>query len=277
MPSYSEPIMAITVTERSDSRTYVHGEKTRRFVRRYNVRGTDDPFTAESYGPAIGDTYGANLRCNEKEAGPLVIDGTVEAGACLLTCTYVHPDETSHDPVDPADEFEWNTMAQMAHFDRAPYGQVHYPATEDVGGLVGADGDNIDGVDVFVPKGTYMETHERTTMPLAYRNIILQLGGTVNAIAFRGWAAGEVLFLGAVARKQGHGLWKVNYKFSVELNSVQSIELYDGSVETVPKMGWDYMWMRKIKEVSGGEVKYGVKSVHVAAVYPFGNFNLLSL
>ena len=74
------------------------------------------------------------------------------------------------------------------------------------GGTIEVDGEgNVNGVDVTMPVMTFSETHTfaPSKVTTAYRKQLFLLTGTVNQAAFRGFAIGEVLFLGASGQKNG--------------------------------------------------------------------------
>ena len=95
---------------------------------------------------------------------------------------------------------------------------------------------------------------------------------------FRGWAPGEVLFLGAVVRKQDNqeDPWSITYRFAVERNR---FNFAVGSIVVAEKLGWDYMWVR-YSAVDDG-ITNAILRVPVAAyveqVYDAANFALLGI
>jgi len=85
------------------------------------------------------------------------------------------------------------------------------------GGGVTADG--VEGVDITVPVYQFSETHYRTDAQVtgAYKGAIFTCTGKTNAGAFKSFAAGEVLFLGATGSKRGDGPdddWEITFRFA---------------------------------------------------------------
>ena len=271
--------MAITVEEKANSRGYSETKDTKRFERIFIVTGTDDPYVARAYGPALDDTYGAGLILHEKNTQIIRIrDGSTD-GVCQLTCVYVTPDENTQEENEPLFEYIWDTSSQSAHIIKA-ISQTHYPATADVGLLIGVDEDRIEGVDIPVPKGVYTETRqvENTSLTYGYRNLLHDFSGKINSVNWKGWQAEEVLFLGAVARRLGTGKWSFQYSFQIELNETLTISTVHGN-QVVNKKGWDYIWYQRVKDVDAAQKRltYDIESVHLAKVKETRNFQLLGI
>ena len=165
-------------------------------------------------------------------------------------------------------------------------------------GAIGATQDSIEGVDITVPIYNFSETHyiDAAFVTGAYKAALFYLTGTVNNGPFRGFAAGEVLFLGAAGSVRGQENWEVAYRFAASPNvmglSVGSIGginkrlsfedqaqqhtrgLSVGSIGGINKRGWDYLWVR-YADIEDPAAKMLVKrplAVYVEQVYPFTNF-----
>lgn len=140
-------------------------------------------------------------------------------------------------------------------------------------GAIGATQDSIDGVDITVPVYNFNETHyiDPVFVTGAYKAALFYLTGTVNNGGFRGFAAGEVLFLGAAGSVRGQEHWEITYRFAASPNVVG---LSVGSIGGIAKRGWDYLWVR-YADVEDSAAKMLVKrplAVYVEQVYPFTNF-----
>ncbi|MCK4343502.1 MAG: hypothetical protein KAY37_17450 [Phycisphaerae bacterium] len=75
---------------------------------------------------------------------------------------------------------------------------------------------SVEGVDIAVPVYHFSETHylpDAIVSP-AYRGTLFSLTGKVNGGAFKGFAAGECLFLGAAGAKRGSGDWEITFRFA---------------------------------------------------------------
>ena len=140
-------------------------------------------------------------------------------------------------------------------------------------GGIGVTKDGVEGVDITVPVYNFSETHyiDAALVTGAYKSTLFYLTGTVNNGGFRGFAAGEVLFLGAAGSLQGQEDWEISYRFAASPN-VQGLQV--GDITGIAKRGWDYLWIR-YADIEDSDAKMLVKrplSVYVEQVYPYTNF-----
>ena len=98
----------------------------------------------------------------------------------------------------------------------------------DFGGAIGVDNDgNVNGVDITMPVMHFSETHffKASCVTTTFKKRLAGLTGTINKSAFRGFQAGEVLFLGAAGTRRGtdsEDEWEITYRFAVSLVAVCS-------------------------------------------------------
>jgi len=166
--------------------------------------------------------------------------------------------------------------------------EFRYPSTAaNQSGAIGVDGDSVQGVDVVVPQLTWTENYD---VPWQYVNTpyiksLSSLTGTVNNAAFRGFAAGEVLFMGASGSQQwdsdkGDGPWSLSYKFVASANqgSGQTFPaLSIGSITGIEKQGHDYLWVRYQDAVESESLLKLPKAVYVDRVYRRADFSGLGI
>lgn len=100
----------------------------------------------------------------------------------------------------------------------------------------------IEGVDIVAPAFNFKETVYLSdgTVTATFKKNLATATGTVNASAFRGYNAGEVLFLGANGQKQGYGLWQITYSFAVQQD--QSSVAVGPEITFTSVKGWEYVW-----------------------------------
>ncbi|KKK90348.1 hypothetical protein LCGC14_2723910, partial [marine sediment metagenome] len=258
--------MAIVVIEKVESRRYINDHsKMWTFERVYTITGSNnisDVFTA---GPAIGTGptdltgvfsgfIGVVVR---KEYTPTQNQSAVEGGegAWELRVTY----EYGLMELTGKDKYQWDTSAEQVNIKRA-FAQTHYPnaaPATDIGDLVGVTEGEIEGVDVYTPKGELIERYRDVTLSEAQRAEIMIITGTTNNATWRGFYRGEVLFAGGVSVQQPDGKWDITYRFLVSRHSEDksgagdgndkvdrtlTIETMDGGAQTVSKRGWEYLW-----------------------------------
>lgn len=123
---------------------------------------------------------------------------------------------------------------------------TNLPISADFGRAIGVtrNGDTIsvEGVDVVVPEFNYSETHyiAAATVTNAYVQTLKALVGTVNDAPFKGFAAGEVLFLGARGSRRGPADWRIDFLFKIEKN-VTGVSI--GAITGISKKGHEYLWV----------------------------------
>jgi hypothetical protein len=281
------PVAVEQVDSRAyDSRIVVQDN---RFVRsaqiivNYLVYGTDEPAWAAQYTPADGSArvFGNTVAFVIAKAGKVVKVGGSENGVCQVSVTY-GPKEKLAQQTGDEDEYELDLGTETAHVQEA-LSQSHYPAGagDEVGNRIGLTNDGqIQGVDIVTPKTGYREIRY-------YDNVTSQqlaawegLVGYVNAQAWRVWQMGEVRFDGVSLRRRGQGKWVATFNFAISRDATveKQIEGEQGSTQ-IDKGGWEYLWYRWLqkKDQAGTALEAGVRSAHVAIVYPSGDFTQLGL
>lgn len=281
--------MAITVTEAVDSGRLTEDSSGKHLERIFFIHGTDNPLVADPYGPVYGESHGVySFRVTQRAVTTEKIKDAAQDGICRLTVQYSGARGMDRNP-----EYNWDTTAQTEHVVKAR-SQKHYPADQDgVGDLIEVHGDGdemqVDGLDIYFPKGAYNETRFFAELTQEFRKTLLDLSGSVNAAEWRGWAKKEVLFVGAQARRVGMEQWNVSFHFLI-----QPTVVFDGQIslpghlekiktvhgdQTVTKVGWDYIWFSYRKGLNAAKDRLDpkVESVHVASVYPERDFTALGL
>jgi hypothetical protein len=143
-------------------------------------------------------------------------------------------------------------------------------------GAIGATIDSVEGTDITVPVYSFTETHYLATglVTGAYKLALFQLTGRVNAAGFKGFAAGEVLFLGASGSKRGTDDWEITYRFAASPNASG---LAVGPITGITKSGWDYLWVRYADAESQNVLVKQPIAAYVERVYLDGDFSLLGI
>ncbi len=148
----------------------------------------------------------------------------------------------------------------------------------DFHGAIGVTSDSVEGVDIQVPVYTFAETHlvPISLVTQSYKLTLFQLTGKVNNSGFKGFAAGEVLFLGASGSKRGFDDWEITFRFAASPNSTG---LTVGDISGIDKEGWQYLWIRYEDEedLPSKTLIKRPTSVYIEQVYHYGNFSLLGI
>jgi len=262
--------MAITVAERFESRRTTGGESTSKELL-YWIEGTNDDVAAESallsaapllYGLLVYKThelehgeaenlwygsvrYGKFKKEEEKETGDSSYSFNTGGGTQQITQSI-------------------DTISS-----HAPPGEN----APDFNGAIGVTTDSVEGVDITVPVFNFEETHiiDDADVTAAYKAALFARTGQTNDDTFKGFAAGEVLFLGASGSKRGEEDWEINFRFAASPN-VNGLAI--GDIVNVSKKGWEYLWIRYADEADD-VAKVLVKTpiaCYVEKVYYDGDF-----
>lgn len=164
-----------------------------------------------------------------------------------------------------------NTIASYAASGTAPNFQ----------GAIGFDGEKVEGCEITVPVFKFSETHYKAPsfVDQAYKLKVMEVTGTVNGGAFRGFSVGEVLFLGAAGARRGRSagdLWEITFHFAASKNRTG---LTVGPITGIAKKGWEYLWVLYedgVDATAKGRVRTP-KGAYVEQVYRAGDFSWLSI
>lgn len=270
--------MPISVEEKFDSRRSSVGQPEAAELR-YVVRGTDDDLAARaalaSEAPTTYDGLPRRTVGIEPGEAPGVWEGEVRYG--VESVDFGGPPQTGESV------FAFDTGGGAQHITQSKetlstHAAPGVPAAPDFGGAIGVTADSVEGVDIVVPVYHFTETHylADALVTTAYRGALFLLTGRVNNAPFKGFNAGEVLFLGASGSKRGQGDWEIAFRFAASPNASN---LSVGPITGVDKKGWEYLWVRygdDLDEAADALVKRPV-AAYVERVYDDGNFSLLGI
>lgn len=153
-------------------------------------------------------------------------------------------------------------------------------AAADYKQAIGVTRDRVEGVDIFAPKLEMTETHPRRSVSLGYVRAVRFLTGRTNEAKFRGFATGEVLYLGgsgsaSAAPDAGPFPWKITHKFQVGENLFNVVV---ASNLGVPKKGaHEYLWCTYDPSTDANKWVQTAAAAYVEQVYREGNFDLLEI
>ncbi len=110
----------------------------------------------------------------------------------------------------------------------------------------------------------------------AYKLSLFQLTGKVNSAGFKGFARGEVLFLGASGSKRGFDDWEITFRFAASPNATN---LTIGGISGISKEGWQYLWIRYEDEedISAKTLIKRPSAIYIEQVYNYGDFALMGI
>jgi len=271
--------MAVTVTEKFESRRLTTGDNATLELT-YHVVGTDSESEAKhavlaaspaAYGSTTDPPYLCRQSVLLEPLGPMRWNATVNYDTKWPTAP------------SSQDSFSFETQGGTQHITQSLatvgiYAAPGYDAPY-FQGAIGVSQTGVEGVDIVVPVLHFSETHHFPSISWSYRNLLATLTGTVNAGSFRGFAAGEVLFLGASGSRREDNTefpWEVTFNFAAQPNR-RHISV--GNIRNISKAGWDYMWVRyaaEDDEDAGERIKRPV-AVYIERVYPAADFSALGI
>lgn len=160
--------------------------------------------------------------------------------------------------------------------------QTRVKGTKDAGGAIGWNGKSgselsISGVDV--PTAQLRETYTRTMrlsrISTSFKRSVAALVGKVNSGSFKGWSAGEVMFLGMSYSCPAKKSSKVTVTFNFAIQPNESgVKVGD---TTVSKKGYEYAWALSKTSAESGIPKAEVEAVYVDQVCEYASFSALGL
>ncbi|HQL54779.1 MAG TPA: hypothetical protein PLQ87_08720 [Phycisphaerae bacterium] len=268
--------MPIECVEKFESRQVTTGQNPSVELR-YVIRGTNSDVEARAAllagSPATYDPWGSGWfylprdTVTVQPVGDLLWEGIVRYGPVPQTEQSVFNFDTGG-----GTQHITHALATVARY--APPGKT----APDCKGAIGVTTDSVEGVDITVPVYQFSETHylADTLVTPAYKATLFGLTGKVNSAGFKGFAAGEVLFLGAAGSKRGSGDWEITYRFAASPNVTN---LTIGDITGINKKGWEYLWVRYSDSedtVAKALVKKPV-AVYIEQVYPYGDLGLLGI
>jgi hypothetical protein len=192
-----------------------------------------------------------------------------------IAVRYEAPEPQEQEEPEPVTAFDSTGGTQHITQSLATVGRYGPAASEQLGGAIGYDGENVAGVDITVPVWNWTETHYLDDDDVDM-NAYYALTGMVNSDVFRGYQPGELLFLGATGQKRGDAKWEVTFKFAASPNCTN---ITVGDITGISKKGWEYMWVQYGDDVDT-TAKVRIKkpvAVYVEKVYDSGAFSSLGI
>lgn len=222
-----------------------------------------------------------NLELKSIELAERINQTTFKVTAVYEPLVFDTGDGASGNSNEPS--FNFDTGGGTKHITQSLQTVGKFPATApDFAGAVEVDNEgNVNGVDIAMPVMNFSETHYFSPgrVSTSYKKRIAELTGKVNSGSFKGYAAGEVLFLGASGSRRGKrstDYWEITFKFAVSPNVTN---LKAGTIIVSSKKGWDYLWVRYADDVSSDRKALIKKPVaaYVEKVYEQASFGGLGI
>jgi hypothetical protein len=258
------------IIERYDSREITVGPENPSVELRYMVTGTEDDAqvmaTVEATIPAIyGGLVFQDYHISHQGGG--VWEVSVRYGKR-------EPKQTGQS------SFSFDTGGGTTHITQSLGTVAAYAApgrtAPNFRGAIGVNNDSVEGTDITIPVYNFKETHYLPAgwVTPAYKATLFYLTGKVNGGPFKGFAPGEVLFLGASGSQRGFEDWEITFNFAASPNVTG---LTVGQITGIVKKGWEYLWVRYEDAVDADTLVKQPVAAYVEQVYPYGDFSLLGI
>jgi hypothetical protein len=187
--------------------------------------------------------------------------------------------EDGSQPLKRARSFD--TTGGTQHITQA-YGETKFGTNApDQQKAIGVDSNGVNGVDIVVPQLQWQESYDvpNAFVTDAYIRGVSGVTGTTNNASFRGFEAGEVLFVGCSGSQEwddekGRGPWSLSFRFVASKNVTGETI---GDISGVNKKGHEYVWVRYEESESSSVLIKKPKAVYVNKVYRDGNFSALGI
>jgi hypothetical protein len=171
------------------------------------------------------------------------------------------------------------------------YSSTCYPAagkaTKDLKAAINISGwpPEVHGTDIIVPVFHWSETWYKTASSVntAYQAALYGATGKTNIASFKGFNAGECLFLGASgSQRSGQGSYgnvsaaddfEITFKFASSPN-ISNLQICGGAITITSANGWDYIWVRT---APGNDGLPTPSEAHVVEVYQSTDFSVLGI
>lgn len=266
--------MPVTVEEKFASRASTTGSSASIDLV-YTARGSNDDLEIKTAINTISPVSYDGLPRQSvtiEPVGDLLWEGTVRYS--LSSKTSPTPTGESTFSFDTGGGSRHITQSLVTVSGYAPPGQT----PPDFKGAIGVTEDSVDGVDITVPIYNFTETHylPDTQVTDLYKGVLFSLTGKVNNALFRGFAAGECLFLGASGSKRSDSDWEISFRFA---SSPNATDLTVGEITGIAKKGWEYLWVRyadAVDDLAKTLIKKPA-AAYVEQVYSYGDFVLLGI
>lgn len=275
--------MPATVTEIVGSRPHTIGGQSSSIDLKYKATGcTSDQDAYESVAAAAPDTFRNMVRQT------ISMQPTDNPTLWKATVRYVPPGgQRKEPPATGESAYRFQAAGGQKHITQSLETLRVYLQAGDTGpltmfgGAIGVTDDAIEGCDLGDTTGAFLfsETHYLPAASVndTYKSDLFALAYHTNAATFRGFTAGQCLFLGVSGGQRGVGDWELTFEFAARPN--YSDISVPGISNAIVVNGWEYMWtrFRKVKDTTLKMMVGKPVAVVVERVYRSGYFSNLGI
>lgn len=215
-------------------------------------------------------------------------DGFDGEGVMSFTAVYEQQAESGSAGVggDSSEEpqMSFDCSGGTAHIVRS-LNQQKWKTEPNPGGMIGWNGKpgqeaEYAGVDVVTAtmRESYTLQMRPSQLTTSYKRMLANLTGKVNSKSFKGWEAGEVLFLGASFSGNQSGSDRITVTFNFAIQQNESAVPISPEL-AINKRGWEYIWTitKTVDDPETKTTKVELVNAYVEQVYPYEDFGKLKL
>ncbi|MFA6805226.1 MAG: hypothetical protein WCR17_04545 [Candidatus Methanomethylophilaceae archaeon] len=250
----------------------------------YIVRGADDEEAAIIAVRDAVSTKHLGMRLTSISISERLDDDSWRV-RCSYDATVATSDDDGVSKPDYTVNFDFSsTTKHISHSKRTTSkysADPEKPIAPDYEQAINYNDGRIEGVDIISPQMEFSETHYfyNSELTTKYRKTLATMIGRVNNDTFRGYSAGEVLFLGVSGSRAGQDpddLWTLTFKFAVSPNEEG---LTAGDIIGISKKGWEYSWqhMADVVDTVNNVTKKIPMYAYVEQVYDVDDFKKLGI
>lgn len=208
-------------------------------------------------------------------------------GTWEFHASYVHPDKADRDNTLDVGDYSFsfdtgggtvNRKYSIATTSYAKSGETAADFKGAIGVVQDGFAQQVEGVDVGIPalKFSVRKRFANADLTTGYVNTLHALTYTTNNATFMGFAAGELLFVGASGQQGTDSDPEVTFNFIASPN-VTGLSV--GDITSIAKKGHEYLWVffESIEDATAKATVKRPKSVHVEQVYGSSNFSSLGI
>ena len=153
-------------------------------------------------------------------------------------------------------------------------GQFWTTAAPNYRQAIGVTKDRVEGTDKFVPKFEFSITVRTYPVTLSFLRTVRSCVAKTNAEEWKGFAIGEVLYLGMTGQCEPNSFWTLTHKFAAGENLTNEPITPELSMD---KGAWEYLWCTYQQTVVNGVALQIPRSAYVEKIYYETDLNLLRL
>lgn len=254
----------------------------------YILDGTSDDLAAkQAVKDSTATTYD-NLYRQDIQVEPIIVDSVALSGMWNVTVTYgMKPPKETGDNVFSFDMTGGTTHTSHAinHISSTATPANNGKPAANWGGAINVNSETreVMGIDITIPVYNWTETiYIADSDVSSHKAAYYACTGRTNNATFRGFAAGEVLFMGCSGTKRGNQQWEITFKFAASQNVADLCATWLSAVKpsvAVPKKGWEYAWIvyDEKTDIAASRVVKLATEIHVEQVYVSADFSTMGI